>query len=116
MMSNFYKENVDYSFIIKEDKFFVDVKILKGKYKNIVVGYGNVSFETKSEQLGVELPEDEDEMYINFEYEVFDYANFDKETLKNDKNLQAFLGEVLVSIMIKQKPDELGIIKQNENR
>ena len=64
---------------------FYGVKLITGKYKNIIVIYGKVSVQ--------EL--DTDEARLSFTYAVQDPADFDLEFVQGDEEFNNYLGAIL---------------------
>ena len=81
--------NYDFKLVENDasDEFaeFYGVKLITGKYKNIIVIYGKVSVQ--------EL--DTDEARLSFTYAVQDPADFDLEFLQGDEEFNNYLGAIL---------------------
>ena len=65
---------------------FYGVKLLTGKYKNIIVIYGKVSIVEDKEN---------DEARLAFNYAIQDPADFDVEFLQSDEDFNNYLGAIL---------------------
>lgn len=65
---------------------FYGVKLITGKYKNVIVIYGKVSIKEDKEN---------DEARLSFTYAIQDPADFDLEFLQKDEDFNNYLGAVL---------------------
>jgi hypothetical protein len=82
------QENLDYDFVDNVGEGVVtSIKILRGKYEDIVYHYGTVR-----------VVEEEDPPRIQFEYTIEEFGNHDLEDLKKDQKFITLLGDILVSI------------------
>lgn len=82
------KESVDWEYIFPEDKdTTVNIKILKGEFKDVVYQYGKVRFE-KGEG---------DDIFLAFVYNIVE-SPFEQPLETNDK-FKNEIGDILVTIL-----------------
>jgi hypothetical protein len=82
------QENLDYAFVDADDKGDITpIKILRGKYEDIVYHYGVVK-----------VVEGEDPPRIQFDYSIEEFGEHDLDDLKKDQKFVTLLGDILVSI------------------
>ena len=86
---NEYKEGVDYEFVIPTDKeTTINIRVLKGLYKDTVYQYGKVKF----------IDGEEAAIYLQFVYNVIE-TPLDKDVLEKNISFKNFIGDILVGIM-----------------
>ena len=74
------------------------IKILKGKYKNIIYQYGNIEFVPRAES---EIPT------INFDRAVRACSEEMKDTISDDEEFNKLMGDILVELLANQGLKEL---------
>jgi hypothetical protein len=85
------KKNKDYVFAQREGDDYTCIKLVKGKYKNIVFKYGKVGF-AKEEKPDGTLP-------MKFEYDILqnpDSINIDKQQFID------YIGDILLELLEEQ--------------
>jgi len=86
---NEYKEGADYEFVIPADKnTTVNIRVLKGLYRDTVYQYGKVKFSDGEDGA----------IYLQFVYNVLE-TPLDKDVLEKDMDFKNFIGDILVGIM-----------------
>ena len=90
----------DYSFVESNDVEFYGVKLLTGKWKDVLYIYGKVSIK--------ESPEI-DQATLGFTYNIQDPGPFEEDELINDPSFKDYLGAVLQHIIT----DSLDYAKEN---
>ncbi len=94
--SKILKVDKDYTFILDDEDPIINIKILKGMYKDVVYNYGKVSVEESRET---------DSLHLNFDYEIL--IDNGIEDLHLNKHFKAFIGDILVSILEDNSDDVL---------
>ena len=82
------------------------IKILKGKYKNIIYQYGNIEFVPRAES---EIPT------INFDRAVRACSEEMKDTISDDEEFNKLMGDILVELLANQGLKELNRGSSEEN-
>ncbi len=80
----------DYSFVESNNVEFYGVRLLSGKWRNVVYIYGKVSIK-ESPELDIAT--------LGFTYNIQDPANFEEDDLINDTEFKDYLGAILQHIM-----------------
>lgn len=80
----------DYSFVESNNVEFYGVRLLSGKWRNVVYIYGKVSIK-ESPELDIAT--------LGFTYNIQDPANFEEDDLINDTKFKDYLGAILQHIM-----------------
>ena len=80
----------DYKFVESEEVEFYGVKLLSGKWRNVIYIYGKVSIK-ESPELDIAT--------LGFTYNIQDPANFEEDDLINDTKFKDYLGAILQHIM-----------------
>lgn len=83
-----YEEKIDYSFVEIEDSEVTALKLLRGKYKDVVYCYGTAS--VNEEGVGAKL---------KFDYIVIDAGEFTVEQLTEDEEFHTMIGDILVEMI-----------------
>jgi len=83
-------DNADYSFVESDNVEFYGIKLLTGKWKNVLYVYGKVSVRESPEL---------DQATISFTYNIQEASNFEEDDLINDPEFKNYIGEVLQHIM-----------------
>ena len=82
-------EGVDYCFIYpKDDKTTVNIKLLRGPYKDTIFKYGKVKFK-----------EEIDQVYLLFAYDVLESNVGKPSKLEKDDDFKNYIGDLLVELM-----------------
>lgn len=82
-------EGVDYCFIYpKDDKTTVNIKLLRGPYKDTIFKYGKVKFK-----------EENDQVYLLFAYDVLESNVGKPSKLEKDDDFKNYIGDLLVELM-----------------
>ena len=87
------KENVDYCFI--DTKPFCSVKILRGKFKNVIYQYGKITFQ----EIG-QIP------VLKFDFEILEFGKHVKNSLSENKKFHKIIGDILTEIITNQAEKE----------
>ena len=90
----------DYSFVESEGVEFYGVKLLTGKWRNVLYIYGKVSIKESPEL---------DLATLGFTYNIQDPADFEQDDLINDPEFKDYLGAILQHII----EDSLSEAKEN---
>lgn len=80
------KEKRDYIFV--DTKPLCCIKIIRGKYKDVVYRYGKVSFEERFGQ-----------PTLKFYFEIVDAGKHDQNTLNDSRIFHTMLGDILADII-----------------
>ena len=80
----------DYSFVESNNVEFYGIKLLTGKWKDVLYVYGKVSIKESPEL---------DQATISFTYNIQEASNFEEDDLINDPKFKNYIGEVLQHIM-----------------
>jgi hypothetical protein len=80
----------DYSFVESNNVEFYGVRLLSGKWRNVVYIYGKVSIKESPEL---------DQATISFTYSVQEEGNFEEDDLINDPEFKNYIGAILQHIM-----------------
>ena len=83
-------KSTDYQLVESNDVEFYGVKLLTGKWKNIVYIYGKVSIK-ESEELDIAT--------LSFTYNIQDSAEYEEDDLINDINFRNYIGGILQHII-----------------
>ena len=82
-------EGIDYCFIYpKKDDGAVHIKFLEGPYKDTMFKYGKVKFK-----------EENDQVYLQFAYDVIESRNARPKVLEKDDHFKNYLGDLLVELL-----------------
>ena len=82
------------------------IKILKGKYKNIIYQYGKIEF----------IPREESEIpTINFDRAVRACPEGMEDTISTDEEFNQLMGDILVELLANQGIEELNRGSSKEN-
>ena len=95
--------NIDeshYTFVENPNHPMTGVKFAKGKYKDVIMTYGTVSFEEDTQN---------DQGKLSFNYTVLDPADHTVDELNEDESFKNYLGAVLQYIIT----DSLEYAKEN---
>lgn len=84
-------EGVDFDFHKIQDSDLTGIKLLKGKYRDIIYYYGVVKIQEQGELATV-----------NFEFKVLESTIYTEEQLQKDTEFVTLLGEILTEIIINQ--------------
>ena len=95
----------DYQLVESNDVEFYGVKLLTGKWKNIVYIYGQVKIKESPEL---------DLATLSFTYNIQDSAKYEEEDLINDIHFRNYLGGILQNIM-EESLDHGAVIGHNES-
>ena len=98
-------DNADYSFVESDNVEFYGIKLLTGKWKDVLYIYGKVSVRESPEL---------DQATISFTYNIQESGSFEEDDLINDPKFKDYIGAVLQHVM----EDNLGkgrIGKSNTN-
>lgn len=90
-----FKENEDYSFIDIEDVDVSAIKLLKGKYKDVIYCYGHAS--VNEEGVAARL---------KFDYIIIESGNFSVEQLTQDEEFHIMIGDILVEMIAVEGQNE----------
>jgi hypothetical protein len=82
-----YVEGQDYEFVPAEEDLLT-VKLLTGKFKNVVYFYGSVS-----------IAEEGQNAKLSFDYTIIDSGRYTVESLTDDQDFSRILGDILVTII-----------------
>jgi hypothetical protein len=84
------KETVDYVFVEKPSSEFYSVKLLTGKYSNVIYTYGKVS-----------ISEDEknDLARLHFQFKIEETPNSIDHDLMKDETFMNYIGDILSCIL-----------------
>ena len=80
----------DYSFVESNNVEFYGVRLLSGKWRNVVYIYWKVSIKESPEL---------DQATISFTYSVQEEGNFEEDDLINDPEFKNYIGAILQHIM-----------------
>jgi len=80
-----------YTFVENASHPMTGVKFAKGKYKDVVMTYGTVSFEEDTQN---------DQGKLSFNYTVLDPADHTVDELNEDESFKNYLGDVLRYIIM----------------
>jgi len=88
-------EDIDYTYLLPEnDPVAIHIKLLTGPYVGVIFKFNRVKFEEENE-----------EMYLQFSYDVIQYTN-DKD-LDTDIDFKNYIGKLLIEIMSKNMDQEI---------
>lgn len=93
MLKQLPKLGKDYEFVfdIHRKKDVATIKLLKGKYKNVVYSYYKVEVADKENENG--------SLNMSFEYHVHDKANLKETDLIDNEKFQKVIGDILTGIL-----------------
>jgi len=80
----------DYKYVVNENSSLYGVKLLSGKYKDVVFQYGKVSIK-ESPELDIAT--------LQFTYSLVESATFNDDDLINDEGFKNHLGDVLTHVI-----------------
>jgi hypothetical protein len=90
-----YKEGVDFKLLVSEsDSEAVNIELSSGPFQGVVYSYGKVT---------TQEIKDKEEAYLTFEYDLIDSNGM--EDLESDDNFKNHIGDILVSIIMKNLPE-----------
>ena len=92
--------DTDYTFVESEGMDFYGVKLLSGKWKNVLYIYGKVSIK-ESPELDIAT--------LGFTYNIQDPGKFEADDLINDPKFKDYIGAILQHIM----EDSLAAAEEN---
>ena len=95
----------DYQLVESNDVEFYGVKLLTGKWKNVVYIYGEVKIKESPEL---------DLATLGFTYNIQESAGFEEEDLINDIHFRNYIGGVLQNL-IEDSLDNGAVIGHNES-
>jgi len=82
-------EGIDYCFIYpKDDATITHIKLLSGRYKDVVFKYGKVK-----------ITEEVDGPHLHFAYDVLESPDIKSKKLMTDADFKQFAGDMLVELM-----------------
>jgi len=105
MEDTFIITNEDYQLVESNDVEFYGVKLLTGKWKNIVYVYGQVKIK-ESPELDIAT--------LGFTYNIQDSAGFEEDDLINDIHFRNYIGGILQNVM-EESLDNGAVIGHNES-
>lgn len=81
---------IDYNFVESVNSDFYSVKLLRGRWKNVIYTYGQVSIkENEANACAI----------LNFNFKIEDSYKFDKEALIKSKKFKEHIGNVLSHVL-----------------
>lgn len=90
-----FEENIDYSFVELEDVDVSAIKLLKGKYQDVIYCYGHAS--VNEEGVAARL---------SFDYIVIDPGKYTVEQLTQDEEFHIMIGDILVEMIAVEGKNE----------
>ena len=84
------KEDEDYKLVFKEGSEFYSIKLLKGKYANVVYTYGKVE---------VKEPTEDGHLPLSFVWKLEEKPDSLDEELEKSPEFQNYIGDVLADII-----------------
>lgn len=94
------KEGVDWNYVVPEDEgTTVGIKLLSGKFKDIVYQYGKVGFDEQ----------ENGDTYLRFVYNLIE-SPFEKDYIDGNMDFKNHIGDILVNIISQQM--EKGLIDE----
>tara|TARA_B100001093_G_scaffold6187_1_gene6253 strand:- start:21560 stop:21901 length:342 start_codon:yes stop_codon:yes gene_type:complete len=84
------KEDEDYKLVFKEDSQFYSVKLLKGKYTDVIFTYGKVQ---------IKEPTEDGSLPINFNWKLEEKPDTLEEILEESTEFQHYIGDILADLI-----------------
>lgn len=100
-MKNLWSKNELKYELIPYGENFTLIRLNTDPYKNVVYGYGSVSF-----------TEIQNSLVLKFNYEIVDSAGHDIEALQNDQKFDTMLGDILTSLL--QQEGNYGTVRKDD--
>ncbi len=88
------KEDIDFKLIFKESSDFYSIKLLKGKYKDVIYTYGKV---------GVGKETGSGKLPLKFVWKLEEKPKNITEDLNKSKEFTTYIGDVLADLIIESK-------------
>lgn len=86
-----FKENVDFEFYDVEDYGITAIKIIKGKFKDVIYYYQGASISEEGEMAR-----------LRFGYQILEAGNFSIEFLTNSEEFNTLMGDLLTQLIVKE--------------